>query len=208
MCAVPRPRTSRGGRGGHEPRTRLVAREQRAIELATLGWTQHRIAADLGISQAAVSKLLARVDARALRELTEAISRQKVRQTQRLEHVVAEALQAWDASKSDHTRRRQRKSEPTTGASQTVAEILIEPRHGDPRYLDEARKALADVRKMWGLDAPQRLEVRPVRNPYEEWTDEALAGEIVRQTQLIAATREGAPGPKDEPPPPAGDDPS
>ena len=41
-------------------------------------------------------------------------------------------------------------------ARQTVAEIVSENRHGDPRYLDEARKALADLRTLWGVDAPDR----------------------------------------------------
>jgi predicted transcriptional regulator len=33
-------------------------RELRAMELTNQGWSQHQIAADLGISQAAVSQLL------------------------------------------------------------------------------------------------------------------------------------------------------
>ena len=191
MSAPTRRGSSRGGRGGHEPRARLISREHRAVELAIRGWTQAQIAADLGISQAAVSKLLKRVETRVLRETVDTLARHKVRQTQRLEHIVAESLQAWHASKSEHTRRRQRKIDRSGGADQTLAEIVVDPRHGDPRYLDEARKALADVRKIWGLEAPQRVEVRPVRNPYEEWTDEALDAEIVRQQQLIEAAGVG-----------------
>ncbi len=30
---------------------------------------------------------------------------------------------------------------------------------GDPRYLEQARQALADIRKLWGLDAAKKLEV-------------------------------------------------
>jgi predicted transcriptional regulator len=32
-------------------------------------------------------------------------------------------------------------------------------RCGDPKYLEVAMKALADIRKLWGLDAPQRAGV-------------------------------------------------
>src|SRR5262249_16769555 len=68
------------------------------------------------------------------------------------------------------------------------AEIVIENQHGDPRYLAEARKALADYRKVWGLDAPQRLEVRPLRNPYADLSDEELQTALERQAQLLSVT--------------------
>ena len=66
MTDTPRRRRGRGGKGGHEPRARIRTRELRAMELTVLGWSQHQIAADLGVSQAAVSKILARVELRVL----------------------------------------------------------------------------------------------------------------------------------------------
>ena len=83
-CAV--GRRGRGGQGGHEPRMRIRAREIRALELVIRGWSQHRIAADLGVSQAAVSKLLARVEGRELRERVATLDRHRIRQTLRLDH--------------------------------------------------------------------------------------------------------------------------
>lgn len=177
----------RGGQGGHEPRTRVRTRELRAMELAVLGWSQHQIAADLGISQAAVSKLLTRIEGRVLRELAETIERHKARQTLRLEHQYAEAMRAWEESKADTTRKRQRKTQGGAGgADATVAEVVVENQHGDPRYLEVARKALADVRKVWGLDAPHQLDVR-AQNPYEGMTEDALRDELARQTRLLDA---------------------
>ena len=76
----------------------------------------------------------------------------------------------------------------TGGSGGTIAEIVIENQHGDPRYLDEARKALADHRKIWGLDAPQKVDVRASRNPYGDMTEEALRAELARQAGLLAAT--------------------
>jgi uncharacterized protein with von Willebrand factor type A (vWA) domain len=181
-------RRGRGGQGGHEPRARIRTRELRALELATLGWPQHQIAADLGISQAAVSKILKRIELRLLKDMTETVERQKARQTVRLEHLFAEAMGAWEHSKTDSTRRRQRKTQAGTGgAGATVAEIVTENQHGDPRYLDEARKALADHRKIWGLDAPQKVDVRASRNPYADMTEEALRAELARQAGLLVA---------------------
>jgi hypothetical protein len=56
--------------------------------------------------------------------------------------------------------------------------------HGDPRYLEVARKALADVRKVWGLDAPHQLDVR-AQNPYDGMTEDALRDELLRQSRLL-----------------------
>lgn len=186
MSDTPRRRRGRGGQGGHEPRARIRTRELRAMELAVLGWPQYQIAADLGISQAAVSKLVKRIETRLLRELAETVQRQKARQALRLEHLFAEAMRAWNESKADTTRRRQRKTQGGTGgAGATVAEIVVENQHGDPRYLDEGRKALADLRKLLGLDAPQKLDVRASRNPYDDMSEEALRQEVARQARLL-----------------------
>jgi len=188
MSAHAPRRRGRGGQGGHEPRARIRTRELRALELATLGWSQHQIAADLGVSQAAVSKIVARVERRVLRELAATVGRQKARQTLRLEHLFAEAMRAWEASKADRARRRQRKTQAAgSDAGAMVAEIVTENRHGDPRYLEEARKALTDQRKIWGLDAPQKVDVRASRAPYEGLSDDDLRAELARQARLLEA---------------------
>lgn len=193
MITTARHRRGRGGQGGHEPRTRIRTREIRALELATLGWSQHQIAADLGVSQAAISKLLKRVELRLLREMADQVERQKVRQTLRLEHIFTESMQAWEESKRDTTRRRQRKTESAGASGGTLAEIVSENQHGDPRYLEEARKALADHRKVWGLDAPQQVNLRTPRNPYETLTEDALREELARQATLLSDAPPDAP---------------
>ena len=190
MSDTPRRRRGRGGQG--------ATNRGPAFARASCGrWTGHprlvatQIAADLGVSQAAVSKISAR-RARVLRELAGPVERQKARQTLRLEHLFAEAMRAWEQSKTDTTRRRQRKTQAGTGgAGATVAEIVIENQHGDPRYLDEARKALADLRKLWGLDAPQKVDVRASQNPYADMTEDALRAELARQARLLGASAPG-----------------
>jgi hypothetical protein len=188
MSDTPRRRSGRGGHGGHESRARIRTRELRAMELAVLGWSQSQIARDLGITQAAVCKLLQRIDTRHLRELTETIGRQKARQALRLDHVYAEAIGSWHASKTDRTRRRQRQTQGGDGPGATVAELVVENQHGDPRYLDVALKALADRRKLVGLDAPQKVDLRASRDPYDDMPEEALRAELARQTRLLAVT--------------------
>ena len=186
-----RTTTSRGGKQGWEPATRLRAREQRAVSLAVQGWTQSDIARDLRVSQAAVSKILARADARALPELVERVERQKVRQTQRLEHLFTELMRAWEHSKADATRRRQRKSESargTKGGATTMSEVVIEAQYGDPRYIEETRKVLADLRKLWGVDAPQRLDVRASRSPLDQLSEAELLDRLTQQDALLRRT--------------------
>ena len=108
---------------------------------------------------------------------------------------------AWQQSKTDSTRRRQRRTHAGTGgAGATVAEIVTENQHGDPRYLDEARKALADHRKIWGLDAPQKVDVRASQNPYADMTEDALRAELARQARLLVASDTGT-TPLADPPP-------
>ncbi len=203
MTTARRRGRGRGGQQGHEPRTRIRARELRVLECSVQGWSQRRIAAEEGISQAAVSKILSRAEGRMLRELTAVVAQQKARQMLRLEHLYRESMQAWEESKGDATRRVQRKTQPGAGgAGATVAELVVETQHGDPRFLDLGRKVLADVRTLWGLDAPQKLDVRATQNRYEDFTEDALRAELARQHQLLTASDmqvpTPAPGPKED----------
>ena len=76
--------------------------------------------------------------------------RYKVAQTRKLEHLYREALSAWQQSKAQRTRRRQRKSDGQTGAGGAVAEVIVDDSYGDPRYLEAARRALADLARISG----------------------------------------------------------
>jgi hypothetical protein len=173
----------RGGQHGHEPRARILTRELRALDLSVQGWRQHEIATELAVSQAAVSKILRRVEERHLRELAGLVGRQKARQALRLEHIYAQVMHAWEDSKADVTRRRQRQTQPASGGGQHVAELVSENRHGDPRYLAEARGALRDLRTLFGLDAPDRVVV--AATPFDALSDAALEQELARQRRLL-----------------------
>ena len=177
----------RGGQGGHEPRAQVQAREQRVLERSVAGLSQREIAAEEGITQSAVSKILQRVEARVFKEFVARVEQQKGRQDMSLRFIFQEGMKAWEASKTDATRRVQKKTQPAAGASSTtVAQLVVENRHGDSRYLEIARKALADQRRVWGLDAPHKVDVRASQRPFEAMTDEALAAELRRQRQLLA----------------------
>ena len=178
----------RGGQGGREPRATVQARALRVLDRSVAGLSQREIAAEEGMSQSAVSKILQRLEARVLEELVGRVEQQKVRQTLCLDHLYRESLRAWEASKADATRRVQKKTQPGVGApSATVAQFVVETQHGDPRYLEVARKVLADQRRVWGLDAPQKLDVRATEGPFDAMSDEALAEVLAHQRQLLAS---------------------
>jgi hypothetical protein len=181
MSDRPRGR-ARGGQGGAEPRRRIRARELQVLDLLVAGRSQHQIAASLGITQPAVSKIARRIEERLLSDFAYKVERQRARQTLQLQHIYAESMDAWQASKQDAVRRRQRKTDPAGGAGTTMAEVVAELQHGDPRYLEIARKALADLRDVWGVDATDRIEMV---TPYATMTDAAIAAELGVQERLL-----------------------
>ena len=165
------------------------------LERSIAGLSQREIAAEEGITQSAVSRIRRRVEGRLFDTLVARVEQQKVQQTLCLDHLYGEAVRAWEASKADTTRRVQKKTQSEDGGGATVAQVVSETQHGDPRYLEVARKALADKRRVWGLDAPQKLDVRATRSPHEDPTEEALRAELARQDYLLTATELTAPTP-------------
>ena len=179
----------RGGQGGREPRATVQARALRVLDRSVAGLSQREIAAAEGLSQSAVSKILRRLETRALQELVDRVEQQKARQSLRLDYLYGESLRAWAASKADATRRVQRTTQAGAGGAggATVAQLVVETQHGDPRYLEVARKVLADQRRVWGLDAPQKLDVRATEGPFDAMSDAALAEVLAHQRQLLAS---------------------
>jgi hypothetical protein len=143
-------------------------REQLAFELsATKGLTETQIADELAkqglgqVTQQAVSKMLQRIEERMLKEMSARVKRMKVSQTAALQKVFRDAMAAWEESK------RPQKSLTTkhgpsgeNGEPGKVKESLsvLKDQDGDPRYLEQARQALADIRKIWGVDEPTQTK--------------------------------------------------
>ena len=132
--------------------------ERRAWGLRQRGRTQEQIAAELQITQQAVSKILARVSDRYLKQVEAKVGRIKAQQTAQLEQIVSESMDAWERSKKPQ---RTLTTVTRTGAEGQTSEQTTQQaveQVGDVAYLDQARAALADLRKVWGIDAPQKVE--------------------------------------------------
>lgn len=184
MGSVRRAQRPRGGRGGAEPRARVRLRELQVMEHTLEGRTQHEIARELGISQPAVCKILQRIEDRLLADVAWKVERHRARQTMRLEFIYGEAVRAWKASKQEMLRKRQRQTGAAAGAGTTMAEVTSEHRHGDPRFLDEARRALQDLRALWGIDAPERISIDATTH-LASMSDEAVEAELMRQLAML-----------------------
>lgn len=126
-----------------------VALESRAWDLRQRGLTQRTIAASLGVNQATVCRLLARIEQRELARMAETVEREKMLQTAILEHVIDESFQAWERSKRPKKRAVER-STAGVGKGQTIEAT---EREDDPVYIDRVMQALLHIRRIWGLDA-------------------------------------------------------
>jgi len=121
--------------------------EIQALELAALGWTQERIAEAIGRTRSGVSKMLHRTEQKLVLLLKDRGEQIKARQTMSLETIYREAMQAWQDSKEDAESLKSVESQ-----NGDRSELTVQGRIGDPRFLDQARGAMADIRKIWGLD--------------------------------------------------------
>jgi len=175
-----RRRPHRGGVGGFEPRPVIAARAHRAWELAVLGWSQREIAADLQVSQAAVSRMLRRTAEALAADDRDAHGRLRARLMARHEHVFKEALRGYERSQTERTRRRQRQVTGAEGRDQrTTIEADVVARDGDPRFLEQAGRALEREAQLFGLDGGDARH-REVAAYDPEEARRRLAGRLAR----------------------------
>jgi len=140
------------------------------------GRTQREIGIQVGVSQVAVCRILGRIEDRLLATLHRERVRYLTRHYARAEHVYAQAQEGWDRSCAEQQRRTQRRT--TTGKDgsieHTAMSVVTETQPGDPRFLREQLRALAEQREAFQLDAldwvqiSTTLEGDPALPPEEE----------------------------------------
>src|SRR5438034_1332456 len=127
--------------------TLIKERERLAWEMRLQFYTESRIGKELGISQPAVSKILKRLNQRDASELAASVIEIQKLQLQQLAHIADESFQAWANS-----------IQPRPDV-----QGVLRRGDGDPRYLVICMRALADIRKITGADAPRELTIRDTR---------------------------------------------
>jgi hypothetical protein len=170
---------------------RARLREEQIEELAIRGYTVRSIAAAVGMSKSGAAKALLRVEARALAASTGRAVREKTKQLDQLQLVFRESLEAWEKSKKESSTRTRKTIDGGESGARQVAEVKVADNVGDPRFLAEARGALADRRRILGIDAPVRLEQqmavaeRPAALLSSEEIDRQIAEHLERRPRGV-----------------------
>ena len=126
----------RGGQQGYEPPVTRIRRDERILELALERWSQRRIAAEVGLTQAGVSKALRRIFTRQLATMTEEGEAYRLKLVLLAERRARAAREGHARSQADVTTRRQRKVAAGGGAAATtVVELDTQSAAGNPTSL-------------------------------------------------------------------------
>jgi ribosomal protein L29 len=142
--------------GNRRERSKVLEREAWRLRAECL--STRAIAARLGVSQPHIIRLLRKTEARVLAE-SEAIARAvKARQAEQIEHLLSEAIAAWELSKAPPRLVRTK----TGGAGRTEETVEVRATAGDVRFLGEARALLDAERKLWGIGAEDDTEARVI----------------------------------------------
>lgn len=172
-------------------RQQLAAREEQAWRLRLIGKSEREIAETMGLSQPGVHQILKRVEKRALAEAKAMVLRVKVREHARLEFIFSEAMAGYERSQRQAEREITEAKRGTDGnAAGSKIQRMREGRDGDPVWLNTALAAGDRIRKLWGLDAP--VKIQNVREPdaVEQMNNaqllDALAREIAEERRKLA----------------------
>jgi hypothetical protein len=166
-------------------RTPKAQRRAKARQLETTAWALYcdghsmaEIAAQHHVTRQAVHKAIKRAVARAMDGLTGNIREQKAAQVARLERIAELAMESYRKSCREATKKTHRSR--TRGAAKSFDEAVVTTTEqaGDPRFLDQARGALADIRKILGMDAPTRVSVTEPDRPLADVPTEDLWAEL------------------------------
>lgn len=148
---------------GGIPKEVLAEREVQVWALRQKFFTHQRIADELGLERSTVTKMLQRITRRSLNALGDDIREKKVAQLEQLEYIADEAIQGWHRSKEAQKNVSRRTSEKSGrlvgGGKREETLIQTSDMDGDPRYLETAMRALAEIRKIAGIDAPKAVEL-------------------------------------------------
>ena len=151
---------ARGGQQGYEPPVTRMRRDERLLELALERWSQRQIAAEVGLTQAGVSKALRRILTRQLATLTEETEASRVKLVLLAERRARAAREGHARSQADVTTRRQRKVAAGGGAAATtVVELDTQSAAGNPTYLAVEQRSDEFAAKLLGVYDPPALPV-------------------------------------------------
>lgn len=151
-------------------------RERRAWELRQQLWTHERIALELGVDHSTITKMLARIRQRMLVQLNVEVGSRVAEQVGQLDQIADQSYQAWIKSKEPEKEVQKKVSKGKglrSGSEETSSRVS--ERGGDVRYLEMTVRALQDIRKILGIEAPVRQQnVSLTLDDLKSMTDDEL----------------------------------
>ena len=169
--------------------------QQLAWTLSHSGLNQHEIAERIGVDQSTVSRWLGEIHAEAVAKLVGSQKDWILTCLMRLEAIHAEAWRAYRKSQEDDVtirtktgkapelddrHEKAKRDRPTDGLDDVTLEPddaggwaeVVETRRGqvgDMRCLEVAKGAVADIRKLLGIDAPTRTDLTSGNQPIKAY---------------------------------------
>lgn len=193
----------------------ITAREDAVTDMWVKGYSQRRIVRELEkpqytdlrgkngkvISQMAVCKIIKRVEARILATQQENVLAMKHKHTLALQHNIELLRDAYDQSTQAQVYQKE-KTGNGAGKAFLQTEIGQKSLVGDHSILREIRETHADIRKIWGADAPMKTEsvvtgaMQVAQQDLSKLSDDELQTLLALQQKLLAdQTPNATPGP-------------
>lgn len=156
----------------------LEERNRHIWLLRCQGKTQQQIAAVVGLAQNTVSEILTAQTKQFAIEFVEQVEAEKHRQTAILIHLYDSVYLEWIKSQGDAVLPDDLTGEELGGdvlapfrggrPARSLGSGSTQTRQmfGDPRYIDQLRGILADIRKIWGMDAPKQIDATSGGKPF------------------------------------------
>ena len=157
-------------RTGKDERNRLI------YERATFdGWSYRRIAQEFGVSKTQCWQIVQNTGKALVSEFADDIRQMRVHHTLQLRSMIGELREAW--TNSLVALKIEKSGTDASGSG--YDETTLKHTGGDPRYLDSAARLLADIRDIWGVDAPKASTVE-------------ITGQGVPTVEIIVGSRDEA----------------
>lgn len=157
--------------GSSSKKALTAAREAFVLDLSRQGYGQIRITQELAkeenaalwhkghaISQQAVCKIIQRVNERLRAQAVNDAYQIKLDHTERLLRAIEDLRDAYKASTQAQVMQKRKNGAGAKGAAFQQTEIGQKTQVGDHSILREIREHYADIRKIWGADAPMKTE--------------------------------------------------
>lgn len=172
---------------GPGAKLQLAERRRKTAALRRKGWTQRRIAEEVGVSQRVISRDLDIIDQDLNREAKEDIAAVRRMAHIRLEYLWEENVDAWERSIGDQDTKTMKEDGEST---EKVLRSQSSP--GDPRFLHNAERVVARIVDLHQAGGPKQLNINDISKRPTDQLLERLTTLIPGAAELLGASGSGS----------------